>query len=216
MNKDLIIRTDELDNAIDYLEKAAFYYNNREDSHWFKWLVISLHGALYGFGVCAVKGTNPSQRVLDKPSNKQIRQLIPLLSERYLGLDAPISKDQNEILEDEHMLLVIKMLAENNLNKIWDILDKCEDPNFMLQNTDSRVLQKTHRQTEAIKKLVDYRNHFAHFKPGLSGITKSEEWIICEVLDVIRFLSLESNNIFYFGKSTLVRVEKILKRFKTS
>jgi hypothetical protein len=216
MNKDFIIRTDELDNAIDYLEKAAFYYNNREDNHWFKWLVISLHGALYGFGVCAVKGTNPSQRVLDKPSNKQITQLIPLLSERYLGLDSPISNDHNEILVDEHMLSVIKILAENNLNKIWDILEKCEDPVYMLQNTDSKVLHKTHRQTEAIKKLVDYRNHFAHFKPGLSGITKSEEWIISEVIDVIRFLSLESNNIFYFGNSTSERVEKIINRFRKS
>ncbi|MDE3838645.1 hypothetical protein C0966_04480 [Bacillus methanolicus] len=199
MEDKLILRTNELDNAIDYLEKAAYYFNNRNDSHWFKWLMISLHGALYGFGVCAIKGTNPSLRVLDELSKKQIRETLPLLSERYLGFDQAISKDHQEILADEHMLIVLKTLAENNLNKIWDVLDKCEDPDYMLQNTESKVLKRTPKQIKAIEKLINYRNDFAHFKPrALSVITSSEEWIIEEVITVIKFLALESGNIFYF------------------
>lgn len=209
----LILRTDELDNAIDYLEKVIFYYKNRKDKYWFKWLMISLHGALYGIGVCAVRGTNPTLRVLDDPSKKQIQKIIPILSERFLGIEDPISKDHNEILADEHMLMALKILAENNLNNIWNILDKCENPNYMLQNIDSKVLEKKPKQNIAIEKMINYRNDFAHFKPKISGITKSEEWIIKEVVDVIKFLALESNNVFYKTNENKERTEALLTEF---
>jgi hypothetical protein len=65
-----ILRTNELDNAIDYLEKAAYYFNNRDDNYWFKWMIISLHGALYGFSVCAIKGTS-TERVLEMKLGKK-------------------------------------------------------------------------------------------------------------------------------------------------
>ncbi|WP_342045972.1 hypothetical protein [Bacillus sp. OTU530] len=214
MDDKTILRTNELENAIDYLGKAAYYFNNREDSYWFKWLMISLHGALYGFGVCAIKGTSPSLRVLDKPSTKKIKELIPLLSERSLGMEDPIPKDHLAVLADEHLLSVINILAENNLNKIWDILDKCENPDYMIQYTDSKVLKRTDLQSEAIQKMVDYRNDFAHFKPkGLSILIESEEWIAKEVVDVIKFLALESGNVNYFDEGNLDKVKLLFEKF---
>ncbi|MDR4318407.1 Uncharacterised protein [Niallia circulans] len=59
-----VYRSDELENAIDFLEQAAVFYKDNESNHRFKWVCISLHGALYGFAVCNVRGTNPSDRVL--------------------------------------------------------------------------------------------------------------------------------------------------------
>lgn len=44
-----LLRTNELENATNHIEKAVLHFNNREDKYWFKWLKISLHGALYGF-----------------------------------------------------------------------------------------------------------------------------------------------------------------------
>lgn len=50
--------TDEA-NALDYLERAASFIRETEDNPiaW-KWVVLALHGALYGFAVSACKGTD--------------------------------------------------------------------------------------------------------------------------------------------------------------
>jgi hypothetical protein len=46
-------------NALDYLERAAqFIREAATDDHAWKWAVIALHGALYGFAICACKGTD--------------------------------------------------------------------------------------------------------------------------------------------------------------
>ncbi len=47
-------------NALDYLEQAYHYTQQTEkkDIAW-KWVILRLHGALYGFTICACKGTNP-------------------------------------------------------------------------------------------------------------------------------------------------------------
>ncbi|MBO0999558.1 peptidoglycan-binding protein [Bacillus sp. SD075] len=122
-----MLRINELDNAIDYLEKASFHYKNREDKYWFKWLTISLHGALYGFGVCAVQGSSASLRVLKTPRKKKIKEFLPMLSELFLTPDEPYSNDHQAVLADEHALALMKRLIESDLNGIWTILTRCED-----------------------------------------------------------------------------------------
>ena len=56
------VRFSEEQNALDYLEKAhrAIGRVDASPTEW-KWVVICLHGALYSFGVCALKGTNWEQ-----------------------------------------------------------------------------------------------------------------------------------------------------------
>lgn len=50
---------DEKNNALDYLEMGVRSLMEVERSPWaWKWVCIALHGALYGFGVCALQGTN--------------------------------------------------------------------------------------------------------------------------------------------------------------
>lgn len=94
-----ILRTDELDNAIDYLEKAAFYFNNRDDNYWFKWLMISLHGALYGFGVCAVKGIS-NERVLElKLKKNKIEKKKKEMIEYYKTLGFDTEEINEKILD---------------------------------------------------------------------------------------------------------------------
>ena len=53
------LRLSEHMNALDYLEKAQrFLYEADEDCTAWKWVIISLHGALYGFAVCALEQGN--------------------------------------------------------------------------------------------------------------------------------------------------------------
>ena len=58
MNSKFLQLTAEL-NALDYFEKAISFIRETEESDiaW-KWVAISLHGALYGFLVSACYGTN--------------------------------------------------------------------------------------------------------------------------------------------------------------
>ena len=48
-------------NAIDYLSKVPQFLNSAQMSRkdW-KWVIVSLHGAIYGFAICAAQGSDPS------------------------------------------------------------------------------------------------------------------------------------------------------------
>lgn len=49
----------EESNALDYFERAAqFIREASTDNQAWKWVIFALHGALYGFAICACKGTN--------------------------------------------------------------------------------------------------------------------------------------------------------------
>ena len=58
--KEKYLRLSEETNALDYLEKAFYYICQTETNIivW-KWVVLALHDALYGFAICACKVTNP-------------------------------------------------------------------------------------------------------------------------------------------------------------
>jgi len=54
-------------NALDSLEKAHFFITKLKDDgemNW-KWIILCSHSALYGFAICALKGTD-AMRVADK------------------------------------------------------------------------------------------------------------------------------------------------------
>lgn len=53
------LRLSEETNALDYLERAAgFIRETEKNTLAWKWVVLSLHSALYGFAICSSKGTN--------------------------------------------------------------------------------------------------------------------------------------------------------------
>ncbi len=60
------IRFDEQTNALDYLEKCFSFLKTveHEPQNW-KWVIITLHSAIYGFAVSACKGMN-SDSVITK------------------------------------------------------------------------------------------------------------------------------------------------------
>ncbi len=77
--------TEEL-NAIDYLEKAyLFIQQAKNDKMAWKWVVLSLHGALYGFAICACKGTNNLNIVRRTKTGKEF----------LIGFDKALEKCQN-------------------------------------------------------------------------------------------------------------------------
>lgn len=58
------LRFTEETNALDFLERAGFFVRLTDsDRTAWKWVVLSLHGALYGFAISACKGTSYSSVV---------------------------------------------------------------------------------------------------------------------------------------------------------
>ena len=74
MNPNFLRLTEEL-NALDCFEKAVSFIREAQSSDiaW-KWVVLSLHGALYGFAVSASQGTNADS--VSVPTRKGQRHLI--------------------------------------------------------------------------------------------------------------------------------------------
>ena len=58
-------------NAIDYLTMATrALVELRHNPYAWKWALISLHGAIYGFAVCAVKCSNGGRNVFDEKKDR--------------------------------------------------------------------------------------------------------------------------------------------------
>jgi hypothetical protein len=52
------LRPDELSNAIDNLEMCGHFLATLPHPVRWKWGILALHQAIYGFAICAVKGTD--------------------------------------------------------------------------------------------------------------------------------------------------------------
>lgn len=66
------MRFDERTNAIDYLEKCLFFIKtaDKKKQNW-KWVIITLHSALYGFAISALTGYNYENVIYKTKSGKE-------------------------------------------------------------------------------------------------------------------------------------------------
>ncbi|EIT84975.1 hypothetical protein A374_13050 [Fictibacillus macauensis ZFHKF-1] len=206
MEDTYLYRTDELENAVDYLEKAAFYYNIH-DKHRFKWLMISLHGALYGFGVCNIKGTSVDN-VLNKPKTKNIPEYILKTKQYY--------KDKFELEIDDNFASQIYKYFHIDILNFGTVINRCKSTDYMTRNIESKILKLSKKQEEAIEKLKRYRNSMAHFKPSSYIVTEDyDKEIVIPVIGIIEFLAFETNNVPYdiYDDDFEVRIKTALGKF---
>lgn len=124
MNK--YIRFNEISNALDYLEKGAFYIKrvSKNKGEW-KWVVISLHGALYGFAICATQGTN-YQNVLNKkkyPSDPDklinFGKAIEYCKNNLGNNSLKLTKDQERAINMLHANF--RNVFQHYIPKLWSI-----------------------------------------------------------------------------------------------
>lgn len=155
------LRLTEEKNALDYLEKASYYIRETEKSVFaWKWVILALFGALYGFLICASKGTSPAWVTYQTKKG-----------ERLISFDTAL--------------------------KI------CQDPNRMKIKVYSKPLKLSKNQKDSIEKLhEDFRNYFEHYIPTEWSIeVHGMPQIAIDVLDVIRFLALETGTFTDLKKS---------------
>lgn len=166
--KEKWLRLSEEKNAIDYLGKAAFFIKSVSENYndW-KWVIIGLHGALYGFAIAACRGTD-SRSVVTK---------------------------------------------RGRLISFWQALKRCQDPNNMKMLIHSKHLILTENQKESIEAFKSvFRNEFEHFKPkGWSIEIHGMPEIAIDVLEVIRFLALETNTYVHLNEDDRNLVEQLIE-----
>ncbi len=162
-------------NALDYLARAAEFIKQTEKNllAW-KWVVLSLHGALYSFAICACQGTNP-----DNVTYKTKK-----------GDEKLISFDK--------------------------ALELCQNPNRMKMLVHSQPLVLTESQKESIRLLKkELRNRFEHYNPSVWSIeVHGMPQIAMDLLDVIRFLAIETSTYIHFNQSQIRKLKSIVQQSK--
>ena len=98
------------------------------------------------------------------------------------------------------------------LISFWEAINRCKNPEKMKMTASSKHLKLTSDQEESIKMLHDVlRNNLEHFIPknwfiGIGGFPK----IASDVLEIIRFLALESGNYIKLTYEERGEVEKLV------
>lgn len=164
-------------NSLDCLEQAYHYMCQTEkNANAWKWVILTLHGALYGSAICACKGTNPNN--VKKKTKKGV------IKQKLISLD--------------------------------EALELCQDPSWMRMTIDSKHLQLSDQQRESIWKLKHLlRNNFEHYIPkGWSIEIHGMPQIALDVLEVIRFLALETGNYVHLNEAQKRRIKSIVFQSK--
>ncbi|PIR77739.1 MAG: hypothetical protein COU30_00810 [Candidatus Magasanikbacteria bacterium CG10_big_fil_rev_8_21_14_0_10_38_6] len=99
-------------NTLDYLGKAYFFIRKIEkgDEYVWKWATIALHGSLYGFAICACRGS----------SNLQVTYRTKNGKEQLIRFDDVIKQCQNESLMRQYCgvseVLVLTETQKKSIN----------------------------------------------------------------------------------------------------
>jgi len=173
--KEHYLRLTEETNALDYLERAGeFIGQAMSDDRAWKWVVLALHGALYGFAIAACKSSD-YQSVVKTTKNGH---------ERLITLD--------------------------------ETLDMCKDAAWMGTLQGGLPLVLSVSQEESIRKLKGtLRNSFEHYIPrGWSIELHGFPRIAIDVLDVVRFLAVETFRYQHLSQAQRKKIKSIVFKAK--
>ncbi|MEE8432765.1 MAG: hypothetical protein V3S16_16065 [Candidatus Desulfatibia sp.] len=162
-------------NALDFLERAGeFIQQTESDIKAWKWVILSLHGALYGFAICACRSTDYEN----------------IIHRTKKGVERLISFD--------------------------DALRICQDSEWMGTLGGGKPLEPTESQQYSIKMLKkSLRNNFEHYIPkGWSIEIHGLPIIAIDILDIIRFLSVETFRYQHLNQSQRRRIKSIIFQSK--
>lgn len=187
MPNKIYLTANEFNETLKSLEVVADFLPKviSDNYHW-RWIVISLHNAVQGLMVCALKGGGGLNVLKDDVKDQWLQAY------RNNSGDYPV-----EIL-DSYLNLYKKVKSEK-------MVIYCQSIKFVPQG----------QQGWSIKKLNRLRNKFIHFLPGgllleVSGLPN----ISIDCISLIDFLVFESGNIWPDRKTQInIRhlIDKIMK-----
>ncbi|MGD0037258.1 MAG: hypothetical protein ABSC53_08205 [Bacteroidota bacterium] len=152
------IRFTEETNAIDYLRQSGYHIARTEkDSSAWKWVILCLHGALYGFAICAVRCTDYGRVTYTTKSGDQklIRfdEALKRAQDTNWMTQTILSKPLQLTDDQRHAIRILKKIFRDNFEhfipKGWSIeihgfpqiaMNVLEVINFLALDTGNYVL----------------------------------------------------------------------------
>ena len=108
------LRIEEHTNAFNYLEMVKYFLSFTESNvYYWKWVMISLHGAIYGFAVSSIRGTNSESVVLKTRKG-----------ERLISFNEALKRCQNKSWMQYALLnkvLVLNSSQNDSIRRMKDI-----------------------------------------------------------------------------------------------
>jgi hypothetical protein len=176
------LRTDETEESVSALAmlKDSLVKVN-EDVYQWKWAVIAAHNALQGFMVLALRNGNN----------------LAIMSEKAAGKWLEAYREE-------------KPLPEERLDSFHNLYKKIQGE-YMLTLVTAKKLNATPEQSRSTKKLNELRNEFIHFVPkGWSLEVSGLPEICLHVMEIIKFLGWESNNILWYKPALRTKAELLI------
>ncbi len=164
------LRTDTSEEAVSAIEMFANTLGVvAADPYRWKWSIIALHGAVQGFLVLGLRGSNNFD-VLNRRSAERWAQAVEA------GNRPP---------------------ADGRLDSLLGLYAKTKSVR-MLKYTTSKRFEPRGTQGASVKALNSLRNDFIHFVPKRWSIEVSGLPAICsDCLDLIEFLGWECGNVMW-------------------
>jgi hypothetical protein len=215
MEQDLY-ETNELENAVDYLEMLSHFLAEPMTGSRWKWVIIAAHQALYSFSICALRGTAPSLTVTDvkDESGKAIRLFTEGVAVETIAHSFGVKEEKAK-----------SWLANPKLIGIHEALKRMKNSKY-LPWAHSQSLVLTKAEETALDRLIsEYRNEFEHFVPKTWLIyTTRFPAMLTHVMRVVRFIALESNAPFFHPddgykqriEQALLSIEQKLSRLQAT
>ncbi len=160
------LKTDEYNEISKLIELLLSQSKKLDDIYNWKWVILTLHSALQGFMIIALRDSAGLNILRDKIANKWL--------EAYRN--------------DEPYPVEI-------LDSFLNLYDKIKS-DIMLRFVHSKKFESSNDHDRSVKKLNSLRNDFIHFIPRgwlieVSGLPK----ICIDCLEIIEFLGWSSNNM---------------------
>lgn len=176
------LRTDETEESVSALEMLRdSLVKVNEDVYQWKWAVIAAHNALQGFMVLALRNGNN----------------LAVMSEKAAGQWLEAYREE-------------KPLPEERLDSFLNLYKKIQGE-YMLTLVTAKKLNATPKQSRSTKKLNELRNEFIHFVPkGWSLEVSGLPEICLHVMEIIKFLGWESNNILWYKPALRAKAELLM------
>lgn len=122
--KKMVLCTTELGNAADFLEKTLYFLEKiQKNTPEWKWVFISIHGALYGFLICALQQTSFLE-VIERKKDETIDDLRWSLATRQEPLKLISIHEAVRLCQDKGLLA----LTAQELEAVTFLVDGLRNP----------------------------------------------------------------------------------------
>lgn len=192
-----LVQLDEYRHAVLALEMTLEQLERvDEDPRRWAWALVSLHNALQGSMVLALKGsgaamvTTVPERAMEGGGHGSGSAPDASMPPGGGDHDAP----------------------GRYLDRFLDLWEKVKDPDPMLRSPESRVLQPTEDQESSVRWLNAWRDRFVHYRPGATTLdTVNPPWRVVEIAGVIEWLLEESGNVRFPDPEMEARAARLVE-----